>query len=404
MFKFCLFLYRIAFHSARTRIDDIQKKFPELVNIDERVWHDVCEEMHFYHFTATYILIDLQQSYEVCWRIHMTKRCAQMLLKYESKTITELYETGMLGNTVYSHILGLIEKKLFNLEFYRVQMPKGHLKSIKNAFDLLPFFQSLPDQEKTRWQSIMKAKHQWFQPDQILLQKGQIVSNAYLITRGIVECKIDTVPIYYRSGNIVGIGALFSQNCPARDTYFVSGGLLEAYSIDATLLNQLLNDENLAPSIYREIAVHVLSNNYQQRLKMNRLQLRLLLYKRAKFYWNEREISIQLKENERLFILDGSVIHLSNGQNNKYESIKLQIFDTEAEILLNPSTVAYSWIDDDEEFCIKNTNPEVHFPLQTYGLLSNDLLYPGYTTEMSQSSERRRSAPLFDEVVHSSDV
>jgi hypothetical protein len=385
-------------------MDNIPKLFPELVNIDERIWHEVCEETHFYHLTSTYILIDLQQSYEVCWRIHMTKRCAQMLLKYESKTITELYETGMLGNTVYSHILGLIEKKLFNLEFYRVRMPKGHLKSIENAFDLLPLFQSLPNHEKTRWQSIMKAKHQWFQPDQILLEKGERVSNAYLIVRGIVECKVDTMPIYYRSGNIVGIDALFSQNFTANGTYFVSSGLLEAYNIDAILLDQFLNDENLALSIYREIAVHLLSNNYQARLKLNRLQLRLLLHKRAQFYWNQSEMSIQLKENQRLFILSGNIIHLLNGQNNKYESIQLQIFDTEAEILLNPSTVAYSWMDDDEEFCIKNTNLAVHFPSQTSGLLSNDLLYPGYPGEITQSSERRRSAPLFGDVAHSSDV
>jgi hypothetical protein len=98
-------------------MDNIQKQFPELVNIDERIWHEVCDETHFYHLTSTYILIDLQQSYEVCWRIHMTKRCAQMLLKYESETITEIYQTGMLGSSAYSHILRLIEKKSFHLEF-----------------------------------------------------------------------------------------------------------------------------------------------------------------------------------------------------------------------------------------------------------------------------------------------
>ncbi|CAF3859774.1 unnamed protein product [Rotaria sordida] len=394
----------LAFHSARTRMDNIQKQFPELANIDERIWHEVCQETHFYHLTASYILLDLQQSYEVCWRIHMTKRCAQILLKYELKTITELYETGMLGNTVYSHILELIEKKLFNLEFYRVQMPKGHKKAIEDAFDLLPIFQSLPLNEKTHWQTIMKAKHRWFQPDKILLRKSQRVFTAYLIVRGIVECKMDTMPIYYRSGNIVGIDALFSQNVTEHGTYFVSGGLLEAYSIDAGLLDQFLNDENLAPSIYREIALHLLSNKYQARLKLNRLQLRLLVHERAKFYWKQSEISIQLKENQRLFILAGNVIHLLNGQNNKYDSIQLQIFDTEAEILLNPSTIAYSWMDDDEEFCIKDTNLSVHFPLQTSGLLSTELLYPGYSGETMQFIERLFSASLSDDVIDSIDV
>ena len=63
------FLYRVAFHSARTRMDNIQKQFPELANIDERIWHEVYQETQFYHLTATYILLDLQQSYEVCWRL-----------------------------------------------------------------------------------------------------------------------------------------------------------------------------------------------------------------------------------------------------------------------------------------------------------------------------------------------
>jgi hypothetical protein len=385
-------------------MDNIQNQFPELANIDERIWREVYQETQFYHLTATYILLDLKKSYEVCWRIHMTKRCAQILLKYESKTITELYETGMLGKSIYSHIMELIEKKLFNLEFYRVRMPKGHLKAIENAFDLLPLFQSLPLLEKRRWQAIMKAKHRWFQPRQILLQKDQRVSTAYLIARGIVECKMDTMPIYYRSGNIIGIDALFSENFSAHGTYLVSDGLLEAYSIDDILLNQFLNDDNLAPSIYREIARHVLSNNYQERLKLNRLQIRLLLHKRAKFYWNQSEVSIQLKENQRLFILAGNVIHLSNDQSNTYKSIQLQIFDTEAEILLNPSTVAYSWMDDDEEFCIRDTSLAVHFPLQTYGLLSNDLLYPGYSGETTQVPERRSSALLLGDAAHSSDV
>ncbi len=368
------------------------------------MWNKVSEESHFYHLTATYMLLDLQQSYQACWRIHMTKRCAQMLLKFESKAITELYETGMLGHSVYSHILGLIEKKSLNLEFYRVPMFKDHLKVIENPFDLLSLFRSLSDHEKARWQAIMKAKHRWFQADEILLEKGQRVSTAYLIVRGIVECRIDEVSIYYRSGNIVGIDGLFSQEIPAHNTYLVGGGLLEAYCIDGVLLNQFLRDENLAPSIYREIALHILSNEHQARLKLNRLQLRLLVNKRAKFYWHASDTSIQLKENQRLFILAGYATHLSSGQSNKYESIQLEIFDTEVEILLNSSTVAYAWTDEDEELCIKDANLTVHFPLQTSGLVSNDLLYPGYSSDVAQLFGRQRSVSLLENGMHSSDV
>jgi len=355
----------------------------------------------------------------------MTKQCAQMLLRYESKAITELYKTGILDETEYSHIFGLIEKKLFDLEFYRVRIPKGHLKPIKNAFDLLLLFQSLPNSEKARWHAIMKSKHRWFQPDEILLKKGQRVLNAYLIARGIVECKIDTMPIYYRSGNIVGIDvlfaqnftmhgtssvssevletyridALFPQNLTAYGTYSVCGGLLEAYRIDARLLNQLLNDETLAPSIYHEIALHLLSNYYQARLKLNRLQLRLILHKRAKFYWKQPEKSIQFQDNQRLFILEGNVMYLSNGQNHKYDAIQLQIFDREAEILFNPSTVAYSWTDDDEIFSDKDI-----ISIQTFGSISNDLFYPGYSGKITEYSERRHSESVLDHVKHFNDV
>ncbi|CAF2692488.1 unnamed protein product [Rotaria sp. Silwood2] len=379
----------LAFYSARTRMDNLRMQFPELASIDERIWHEVFQETHLYHVTAISMLLDLKQSYEICWRIHMTKRSAQMLLKYESKTITEIYETGMLGEKEYSYILGLIENKLFDLEFYRVRMPKGHVKAIENAFDLLLLFKSLPNNEKARWQMIMKAKHKWFQPGTILLRKGQRVFNAYLIARGIVQCKVDTMPIHYRSGNIVGIDALFSQNCVAHATYSVCGGLVEAYRIDATLLNQLLNDENLAPSIYREIALHVLSNHYQPRLKLNRLQLKLLLHKRAKFYWNQPEESIYFQENQQLFILSGNVMYLSNGQNSTYDAIQLQTFDKEAEVLFNRSTVAFSWTDDDEVFFAKDTNLAIDFSIQTLGLISNDLFYSVCSDGITESSEQR---------------
>jgi hypothetical protein len=355
----------------------------------------------------------------------MTKRSAQILLKYESKTITELYETGILGETEYSHILKLIEKKLFDLEFYRVRIPKDHLKQIKNTFDLLLLFQSLTNNQKEHWQTIMKSEHRWFQPDKILLKKGQRVLNAYLIARGIVECKMDTMPIYYRSGNIVGIDVLFAQNftihgtssltggpsetycidallpqnLTAYGTYSVCGGILEAYRINATLLNQLLNDETLAPSIYHEIALHLFSNYYQARLKLNRLQLRLILHKRAKFYWKQPDKSIQFQDNQRLFILSGNVMHLSNGQNNKYDAIQFKIFDTEAEILFNPSTVAYSWTDEDEIFFGKDI-----ISIQTLGSISNDLFYPGYSDKITEYSERRDSESVSDHVKHFNDV
>ncbi|CAF2827408.1 unnamed protein product [Rotaria sp. Silwood2] len=370
-------------------MDNIRVQFPELVNIDERIWNEVYQETHLYQHTAAYILLDLQESYRVCWRIQMTKRCAQMLLKYESTAVTQLYETGMLGEIEYSHILELIENKLFDLEFFRVKMPKGQPKAIENAFDLLVTFRSIPDQERVMWETILKSKQEWFQPGEILLEKGQTVSTAYLIARGIVQCQVDAMPIYYRSGNIVGIDALFSQNLTAHGTYSVSGGLLEAYRIDATLLNQLLTDENLAPLIYHEIALHILSNNYQTHLKLNRSEVKRLLRSRAKFYRKQSDLLIRLKKNERLFLLAGSVVSSSEGQNHLYDSIQFEAFDKPTMIHFNTSTVVYTWTNDDEINCSKTKNIKVHFPVQTFGSISNDLLYPGYSGTNTEFSGRK---------------
>lgn len=409
------FVYCLAFHSARNRLDNIQTEFPELANIDERVWCQITHEMHLLHLTATYILLDLQQSYNICWRIHMTKRCAQMLLKYESNLVQELHETGILGETEHSHISELIERKLFQLEFHRVRLPEGQLKAIENPFDLLKLFQSLPEDEKENWRAIIDSKHQWFQPGDVLFKEGQTVLNAYLIARGVVQCQIDTMPIYYRSGNIIGIdvlfaqnftiygafspstkveksysiNALFSQNLAAYGTFSVCGGPLEVYRINALLLNRILDDENLVPSIYHEIAVHLLSYYYQSQLKTNRLQLKLILHERARFFCKQPEESILFQENQRLFILSGYVMHLSNEQNNKYDAIQLKIFDTETQIVFNSSTVAYSWTDDDEIFLDKDTDLETDFSTPTLASVSSDLFYPGYSNRTTNDSERR---------------
>jgi hypothetical protein len=256
-------------------------------------------------------------------------------------------------------------------------MPKGKLKVIENAFDLLLLFKSLPAEEKTYWQGIMKTKHRWFQPNEVLLQKDQRVSTAYLIVRGVVECKMENTTVRYRSGNMIGIDALFSENFQVQNTYSVCGGLLEAYSIDTTLLDRFFKDKNLAPFVYREIAIHVLSNNYHADLDLNRLQISLLLHTKATFYQCPLAKSIQLKRNQRLFILAGSVTRLLDGQNHEYQPIDLQLFDTGATIFPNSSVVAFSWMREAEESCRIGTNREIRFPLLSSNFLSHNLFYPG---------------------------
>ena len=113
--------------------------FPELANLNEQMMNEVYKEVHKYQFSAMHILLDLQKSYRPCWILHMTRRCAQMLLKYESIAIIQLYETGMLEENEYSHILELIEKKLFTLEYGSVKMFNKGEKKLRKPFDLIPF-------------------------------------------------------------------------------------------------------------------------------------------------------------------------------------------------------------------------------------------------------------------------
>ena len=373
-------------------MNNIKKQFPELVSVNESVWNQIYKEILFYQRISAYVLLDLQQSYRICWQIQMTKRCAQILLKYESTAISELYGTGILDETEYSYILGLIEKKLFHLEFYRVRMPKGEMKVIEDAFESLPFFRSLSQNDKARWQMTMRANYSWFQPGDILLEKGQVVSTAYIIARGIVECKVDEVSTYFRSGNIVGIDGLFWRKFKIHGTYSASSGLVAAYRIDASLLNQLLKHDDLASSFYHEIALHSLCNHNYKYLQLDRAQIKLLLEERAKFFKNPGNILIRVQQNERLrlFLLDGHITDLSNGQKIKHKAIGLKMFDGPVDIQLDPSTVTYTWTENDEKYCPMHKNLQAYSPIQDFCSIFTDLFYPKYSNEIDETSRQRR--------------
>ena len=195
--------------------------FPELADIDQGIMNEVCEESKLYQLHALRVLNDLQHSYQLCWMVQITKRCAQMLLKYESIAIVRLYETGMLDESEYSHICELIKNKIFDLEYGAIQLPAGREKTIEKAFDLLALFREISDNERIYWKFTMKPKHRWIEPCSVLLERHQRVSLAYLIVRGIVECKDDTVLTYYTSGNIAGIDGLFSQKDSFESSVYV---------------------------------------------------------------------------------------------------------------------------------------------------------------------------------------
>jgi len=375
-------------------MDSIQVIFPELTNIDREIMNEVCEEAKSYQLNAMHVLLDLQQSYSLCWMIQMTKRCAQMLLKYESVAIIQLYETGMLADSEYSHILELIEQKLFVLEYGNIKMPIGQKKVIRNPFNMLSLFQHLSESDKERWKSIMKPKHKWFQPNAILLRKDQTVSTAYLIVRGIVEHKDNTVLSYYKSGNIVGVHTLFCQHSLLHGTYTASGGLVEAYAVDINLLNTWIADDKLSRSIYNEIAVHVLVNNYQTRLELNHLQLKFILDNKAIFYRDTYDLSIYLKENDRLLLLAGTLTRYSEEKVIPFDSTQLFFLDAPTVYQLNSSSIVYTWTHDDEIYCrnVKEFNLDV--PTNYSESTTVKPFYPRYSGETVEFTPRRHSVQM----------
>ncbi len=366
--------------------------------------NEVCQESKMYQLNAMRVLCDLQRSYELCWSIQMTKRCAQMLLKHESIAIIRLYETGMLDESEYSHIVKLIENKIFTLEYGTVQLPDDRNKAIEKAFDLLSLFRTLSENEKIHWKSLTKPKRQWFQPDVVLLEKSQTVSTAYLIIRGIVESKDDNVTTYYMSGNIVGIDALFSriELSQSQNTYSTSSGLVEAYAVDSDLLDTLLDDNKIFRQIYTEIALHMLINNHQPQFKQNHLQLKLLLDEKAILYKNKSDLIINLEANERLFLLTGTLICSSDEKNVCLNSPLFILLDSPTIYRLNSSSIVFTWTEDDEISYLTVKNCTRTFPVGNSKFLFADILYPRYSGETIEFTPRRQSMQMIPSVENSS--
>jgi len=393
------------FHSAETRMDNILLLFPELAKIDEGIMNEVLEESKMCQLNAMLTLNDLQRSYQLCWIVQMTKRCAQMLLKHESIDIIHLYETGMLDESEYLQIRQLIENKIFTLEYGSVQLPVGRKKAIEKAFDLLVLFKTLSETEKIHWKSIMKPKHKWFQPGTVLLEKYQTISTAYLIIRGIVQCEDDTMLTYYMSGNIVGIDGLFSQieSSQSQGTYSATNGLVEVYVMDADLLDILLANDKMSREIYIEIALHMLINNYQPRFKQNHLQLKLLLDEKAILFRNKSDLIIDLKANERLFLLAGTLICFSDQKDIYLNSPLFVLLDSPKTYRLNLSSIVFTWTEEDEITYRNVKNCKFTFSSENSEFTFDDILYPRYSGETIEFTPRRKPvqvAPSMENLSH----
>ncbi|CAF1611416.1 unnamed protein product [Rotaria magnacalcarata] len=248
-------------------------------------------------------------------------------------------------------------------------------------------------------------KHKWCQPGTILIQRQQRVTTAYLIVRGIVRCKDDATSTYYKCGSIVGIDALFSENSLSYGTYTVDGGLVEAYSIDTILLNWLLSDEKISRSIYNELALHMIMNNYKKSFNLTHPQLKLLLNEKVVFYKNQSDLTIELEANQRLFLLSGTMIRYSNDEEEiTIDSLYFILTDSPATYKLNSSSVVYIWTLEDEDICLNIKKFKINFSSENNRVDHLQPFYPLYVGVSSDFSPRRYSSLMTHPMEHSSQL
>ncbi|UJR09630.1 hypothetical protein I4U23_013864 [Adineta vaga] len=372
----------LSFHSAKTRLDNIRLQFPELSNINEHIMMEVCDEVEMYQLNALHTLLDLQRSYPFCWTTQMTRRCAQMLLKYESVAIIQLYETE------------LIEKKLYILENENIKVVKNQTKKLKKSFDLIPYFQSLSSTDKIKWQLYLTRGHRWFQPGTILIEKHQRVSIAYLVVRGIVQCKDDSKSTYYNCGSIIGIELLFSKTTSSHRVYTAHDSLVEVYEIDSIILDTLLSDKLISRSIYNEIALHIIMNHYQTSLNLTHSQLQMLLNEKATFYQNQSVLLINFEAKQRLCLISGTMQESSNQRNSISDSVHFIIIDSPRTYNFDSSSILYTWTIDDEVYCSNTKKFKISFSDEATLLKNVEPFYPLYSGQCIEFSPHRQSMAI----------
>lgn len=332
-------------------MNHIRVQFPELTTTNEEIWIEINREIYQYLMTSCYILLDFRQSYPNCWKVQMTRRCAQMLLKVESTAIKQLHETGMLRETEYSHIRGLIEEKLFRFESPRVQLAKNQDKTIEKPFEVLSIFRSLPIDEKSDWLTSLRRTYRFYQP-------GRHLNGFLWIIRGVVQLQNVEKPIYYRSGTILDADLLFLRTVPSRRTYQVIGGPLEAYKIDQDLFFRLLDDEHLSKFVYSEIAFQLIFHDNANQLSFEQTAIKYLLQHRATFYHKQNDLSITLNVGERLFILQGET-------NPFLIAKKLHVIESPTQLTSNSTISAFQWSHGDEDYCRNKKSIQSSFPVDT---------------------------------------
>ena len=375
-------------------------KFPELANIDNDIISNVLQEAKMLQLRAAFVLHDLQNSYKHCWTMEMTKRCAQMLLKYESVAIVQLYETGMLNENEYTHILQFIQKKLFRLEYGytigtgRIPLNREQDKSLNH----LSLFINLSNNERIQFEELLQSRRKWFQPGEILLRQGHPVSEAYLIKCGIVECSEDLLTCY-RSGHIIGIDLLFDNSSPLSNrTYRAESSLVQAYAIDEDLLQMFISNIRMTRLVYNEIALHMLINMHRQpNHLMNYSQIKVLLVEYALFYRSEIDpdlTRLQLKRNERLFLLTGKLQREDEDYFIDAPQLLIMHQTTSFYSLLDQPYVAFTWTLESEEECLQIVRSfRTSFQTNDINDVRSDptMVYPSYSGHVAEIMPQHHS-------------
>jgi hypothetical protein len=288
----------------------------------------------------------------------------------------------MLTENEFTHILQFIQKKLFHLEYGRIiGVPKIHLhREQDDPFDNLSLFSDLSDQERTQFKEMLESRRKWFQPGDVLLRQGNATSEAYLIIRGIVECSEDLLTCY-RSGHIIGIDLLFNKSSSVSNrTYRAESSIVEVYTIDSPLLDMFLSNVKMIRLIYNEIALHMLINMYQQPVHLlNYAQIKVLLDQYASFYRNEINqdlITIQLKRNERLFLLIGTIQREDDDYFMDGPQLVTVNQSTAFHCSLNQLCVAYTWTLENEQESLQIVRS---FTTPGFRLSDATMVYPSYS-------------------------
>ena len=196
----------------------------------------------------------------------------------------------------------------------------------------------------------------------------------------------DGIPFvtHYRCGNIVGVDALFAGNSLSCGSYTAESGLVEAYLIDSTLLNSLLADEKIARSIYDEIALQTIINDYRKSMNLTHSQVKMFLNEKATFYNTKTNLVINLETNQRLFLLSGTIIRLSDDLATNIDSTYFMLLEHPAKYQLNASSIVYTWSYEDE----------ANFSTDKNQLDPDHELYPAYSGSTNDLFPRRNSSSI----------